>query len=59
MPFVRRWIEALRASSDPAVRDLAVLVRPHPYNGSAWRPEMLADLRDVVVWPRGGYNPIE
>ena len=59
MPFVRRWIEALRASTDPTVRDLAVLVRPHPYNGQAWRPETLADLADVTVWPRGGFDPVD
>jgi hypothetical protein len=59
MPFVRRWIEALRASSDPLVRDLAVLVRPHPYNGQAWRAQDFDGLDGVAVWPRGGYDPID
>jgi hypothetical protein len=59
IPFVRRWIEALRASPDPAVRDLAVLVRPHPYNGKAWPANALADLPDVAVWPAGGYDPAD
>jgi hypothetical protein len=59
MPFVRRWIEALRRSADPAVSSLAVLVRPHPYNGRAWRPETFADLPGVSVWPRGGFDPID
>jgi hypothetical protein len=36
LPFVRTWIDALRASPDPAVRDVGVLVRPHPYNWHAW-----------------------
>jgi hypothetical protein len=58
VPFVRRWIEALRAADDPAVRSLAVLVRPHPYNGRAWDPNALADLADVAVWPKGGYDPV-
>ncbi len=58
-PFVRRWIEALRSSEDPLVRGLAVLVRPHPYNGKAWNPEALSDLVDVAVWPRGGYDPAD
>jgi hypothetical protein len=34
MPFVRRWVAALRESSDLA--NLGVLVRPHPYNVEAW-----------------------
>jgi hypothetical protein len=59
MPFVRRWIEALRASSEPLVRDLAVLVRPHPYNGQAWRAQDFDGLDGVAVWPRGGYDPID
>jgi hypothetical protein len=54
--FVRSWIRALRASTDPAVRALGVLVRPHPYNTEAWRH---ADLGDTAarVWPRGRFNP--
>jgi hypothetical protein len=59
MPFVRSWIQALRASRDPRVRDLAILVRPHPYNGRAWNPDVCADLPGVAVWPRGGYDPVE
>ena len=59
MPFVRRWIEALRASSDPLIGELAVLVRPHPYNGQAWRAQEFDGLDGVAVWPRGGYDPID
>jgi len=59
VPFVRRWIEALRRSADPAIRDLAVLVRPHPYNGRAWPSDALADLPGVTVWPRGGFDPAD
>ena len=59
MPFVRQWIEALRAAADPLVRDLAVLVRPHPYNGQAWRAQDFDGLDGVTVWPRGGYDPID
>jgi hypothetical protein len=36
IPFVRRWIEALRLSGDPALRGLGVLVRPHPGNIEEW-----------------------
>lgn len=56
--FVRRWIAALRASPDPAVRSLAVLVRPHPYNFHQWEAADLSGLGETVVWPRGGANPI-
>jgi hypothetical protein len=59
MPFVRDWIGALRASADPTVRDLQVLVRPHPYNGRAWNPDVFAGVPGVAVWPRGGYDPVD
>jgi hypothetical protein len=57
VPFVRRWIEALRA--DPAVAGAAILVRPHPYNCAAWETADFSDLTDVAIWPRRAYNPID
>ena len=57
--FVRRWIAAVRASGDPAVRDMNILVRPHPYNCHAWDPDPMADIPGVTVYPRAGYNPID
>ena len=57
--FVRRWIEAVRHSGDPWLRDINVLVRPHPYNSSGWEQDPVADLPGVAVFPRRGYNPID
>jgi hypothetical protein len=56
--FVRRWIEALRRSADPAVASLPIVVRPHPYNTRAWADADLSDLSPAVVWPRGVYSPV-
>jgi hypothetical protein len=48
--FIRRWIAALRAG--PAeVRDLGVLVRPHPLRRGEWGSDTLADVPDAAVWP--------
>jgi hypothetical protein len=56
--FVRRWIGALQASADPLVRELNVLVRPHPYNCHAWtRPDQL-ELPHVRVWLYRDTNPV-
>ena len=57
--FVRRWITAVRNSGDPILRDMNILVRPHPYNCSGWEPDPLADLSGVAVFPRRGYNPVD
>ena len=34
--FTARWLDALRAASDPTVRELQVLVRPHPRGRGVW-----------------------
>lgn len=56
--FVREWIEQLRASGDPLVAGLGVLVRPHPQNAAVWEQERL-DAEGVAVWPRGGAVPTD
>jgi hypothetical protein len=52
IPFVRRWLEAVRNSSDPLVRTASVLVRPHLSNMSAWERIEFAQLAPVGIWPR-------
>jgi hypothetical protein len=56
--FVRRWVQALRAAESP-VRDVGVLVRPHPQNGEPWRDADLSGLGDIAVWPRAGADPVD
>jgi hypothetical protein len=56
-PFVRRWLAALRASTDPVLRDASVLVRPHPFNCEAWETAEYPGLGPVSVWPRQRYTP--
>jgi hypothetical protein len=57
VPFVRRWLAAIRASSDPALRTMPVLIRPHPFNCVSWATADLSDLGPVAVWPRTRYTP--
>jgi hypothetical protein len=59
VPFVRRWISAIRSSADPAVRALGVLIRPHPQNAGQWSEVDVTGLGDVAIWPRAGANPID
>jgi hypothetical protein len=59
LAFVRKWIAALQASPDPWIRELNVLMRPHPYNCHAWQTADLSDVPHVAVFPRSGYNPVD
>jgi len=55
LQFVRKWIAALRAH--PPLSDVAILIRPHPFNSRHWSEGDVADLPNVVVYPRWA-NPV-
>ena len=48
--LVTRWIAALRASADPAVRTCGVLVRPHPAHVKQWKDVTLSAFANVALW---------
>lgn len=54
--FVKTWIAAVRRV--PELAETSILIRPHPYNGSAWETADLSAWPHVQVWPRGAYNPM-
>jgi hypothetical protein len=57
--FVRRWIEALRSSSDERLRRLNVIVRPYPGRIALDESrEVELGFENVVVWPASGVEPI-
>jgi hypothetical protein len=56
-PFARRWIQALRASSDPVVANAAVLIRPHPFNVEGWQTNDFSDLGPVAIFPNARFTP--
>jgi hypothetical protein len=56
--FVRDWVASLRRSSDPRVRDAAILVRPHPQRMEEWPDEAVASLRQAGVAFYGS-NPVD
>lgn len=59
VPFVRRWLAALREAPDPQLRAAAVLVRPHPLAGRRWRDADLSGCGAVAIWPPEGANPAD
>ena len=56
--FVVEWVAHLRASHDEQLRNVGVLVRPHPTNAAQWRDWRSPD-PGTVVWPREGATPID
>jgi hypothetical protein len=52
--FVRGWVAAVRASADPALAAMNILVRPHPQRLDEWRDQPPLD--GAVLW---GSNPID
>jgi hypothetical protein len=55
-PFVLEWIHALRASEDPRLKDIGILVRPHPSRLKEWQEIDLSGYRQVTFW---GAHPVD
>jgi hypothetical protein len=54
--FVERWVQWIRASDDPRLCDIPILVRPHPQRLDEWESIDLSGYRDVVLF---GEHPID
>ena len=52
LDLVRRWLKRLRASSHEVLRDVGVLVRPHPKRSEQWLKLDVGSYEGVAVWPR-------
>jgi hypothetical protein len=55
--FVKRWVEAVRASGDPELAGIGLVVRPHPQNFRQWSGVDLREYANTVVRPAGGAQP--
>jgi hypothetical protein len=44
---------------DPDLRNLGVLIRPHPRNVRQWEEVDFSHFQDVVIYPRKGANPVD
>jgi hypothetical protein len=57
--FAVRWVERIRRSNDARLRDIGILVRPHPQRLEEWSADIRAALvraGNVVFW---GSNPVD
>jgi hypothetical protein len=56
--FVRAWLERLRRSVRPSLRECGVLIRPHPGHAWPWSEVDLSQFENAAIWPRGGDMPL-
>ena len=55
--FVLRWIEEIRRSADPRLRDAGILVRPHPERMDEWKDVSLERFGNAVLYGRNPVSP--
>jgi hypothetical protein len=51
VPFIRQWITSLRSSRDERIRNLGVLIRPHPQNTEQWEGVRLDEFDRTALYP--------
>ncbi len=56
--FVDGWLQRVRGADDARLRDMGVLVRPHPQNAQPWS-ELAGRHPRVVVWPTDPTDPVD
>jgi hypothetical protein len=54
--FTERWIQAVRSSADPRLKDIGILVRPHPARLDEWKQVDLTGYHNVAFW---GAHPVD
>lgn len=53
---IEQWIRQIRGSPDPSLRDIPILVRPHPQRLDEWQHVDFSSYKDVAVY---GAHPID
>jgi hypothetical protein len=54
--FTERWIQAIRSSADVRLKDIGILVRPHPARLDDWKQVDLTGYHNVAFW---GAHPVD
>ncbi|MSO83376.1 MAG: hypothetical protein EXQ53_08795 [Acidobacteria bacterium] len=55
--FVLRWLEEVRSSADPALREASILVRPHPERMDEWEGLSIERFGNVALFGRNPVSP--
>jgi hypothetical protein len=57
--FIVEWVHAVRSAPDPRLREVGLLIRPHPQNLQPWQRFDSDHVENITIWPRGGGNPVD
>ena len=55
--FVQQWIQEIRRSADPRLRNAGILVRPHPERMEEWEGVSLEPFGNAVLYGRNPVSP--
>ncbi len=56
--LVDSWIDGVRRSTDPTLREASILIRPHPYNRRHWTSGDVQRFTNVALWPETKGNTV-
>jgi len=54
--FVERWIQHVRGSADPVLREAGLLIRPHPRRLDEWQQVDLTEFKNITLF---GSHPVD
>lgn len=57
--FIQRWIAAIRSSEDEYIREMGILIRPHPMHSRQWIGVNFNGKENISIWPRSGEIPVD
>lgn len=56
--FIKDWIRAMRMSEIESIKNLGILIRPHPQNSLQFSGVDFSEYENIAVYPRSGDNPV-
>jgi hypothetical protein len=59
VPFVGSWIDQVQASDCQQLREVGILIRPHPQNTEQWLDADFSSRPNVTIWPRRVANRLD
>lgn len=56
--FIEEWIKQIENCNYPGIKEMGILVRPHPEHSKQWQDVDFSHLENVAIYPREGAHPV-